>query len=196
LGTVIILYGTEEIYRIFLDLRRRESGKGEVESTISSLPAGTLVMRLPRVRFTVRRMMVAVAVVAVIAAGVDLSVIGLALLILIRAARRPHPVHRTTAILMTLLTGVLLWANLRPTAWQEEFGGVDCPPGLDPVTRAMFWRGWPLAPCMVCLDGLRFHPSGVEQCVLALDGVLFLVALYATKATCERLLRWRRHCNL
>ncbi len=152
-------------------------------------------MRLPRVQFTVRRMMVAVAVVAVIAAGVDLSVIGLALVVLIRAARRPQPVHRTTAILMTLLTGVLLWANLRPTAWQEEWN-VDCPPGLDPVTRAMFWRGWPLAPWMVCIDGLRVHPSGVGQCVLALDGVLFLVALYATKATCERILRWRRHCNI
>jgi len=154
-------------------------------------------MRVPRVRFTVRRVMVVVAIAAVIEAGVDLSFIGLALLILIHAARRPQPVHQTTAILMTLLTGDLLWANLRPTAWQEEFGGVDCPPGLDPVTRAMFWRGWPLAPCMVCLiHGLRFHPGGVEQCILALDGAIFLVALYATKATGELILRWRRHCNI
>ena len=128
---------------------------------------------------------------------IDLCIGLVAVLTLVRAARRPHPVRPTTAILLTLLTGVLLWANLRPTAWQGEFGGVDCPPGLDPVTRAMFCRGWPLAPFMVCLvHGLRFHPNGVEQCVLALDGVLFLVALYTTKAACERLLRWRRHCNL
>jgi hypothetical protein len=129
---------------------------------------------------------------------IDLCIGLVAVLTLVRAARRPHPAHPTTAILLTLLTGVLLWANLRPTAWQEEFGGgVDCPPGLDPVTRAMFWRGWPLAPFMVCLvHGLQFHPSGLEQCVLALDGFLFLVALYATKAACERLLRWRRHFNL
>ena len=36
-----------------------------------------------------------------------------AVLTLVRAARRPHPFHPTTAILLTLLTGVLLWANLR-----------------------------------------------------------------------------------
>ena len=53
---------------------------------------------------------------------------------------------------------------------------------MDPVTKAMFYRGWPLAPFMVCLvHGLRFHSSGVEGCVLVLDGVLFVVALYATK---------------
>src|SRR3954465_13945119 len=121
-------------------------------------------MRLPRM--TVRRWVVAVAVAAVIAAGVDCSVIGMALLILIRAARRPQPVHRTTAILLTLLTGILLWANLRPTVWQEEFGGgSDAPTGLDPITKAMFWRGWPLSPFMFCLiHGMRFHTGSIEIC--------------------------------
>ena len=127
---------------------------------------------------------------------IDLCIGLVAVLMLVRAARRPRPVHPITAILLILLTGVLIWANLRPTALQQDFAGESLP-GLDPVTRAMFFRGWPLAPCMVCLvHGLRFHPNGVEQCVLALDGVLFLVALYATKAACERLLRWRRHRNL
>ncbi len=74
---------------------------------------------------------------------IDLRIGLVAVLTLVRAARRPHPVHPTTAILLTLLTGVLIRANLRPTAWQEEFGGGEqSPPGLDPVTRAMFWRGW------------------------------------------------------
>jgi hypothetical protein len=72
-------------------------------------------------RMTTRRWLLAVAVAAVIAAGVDCSVIGMSILILIHAARRPHPVHQTTAILLTLLTGILLWANLRPSVWQEEF---------------------------------------------------------------------------
>ena len=152
-------------------------------------------MRLPQM--TTRRWLLAVAVAAVIAAGVDCSVIGMALLVLLHAARRPPPVHRTTAILLTLLTGVLLWANLRPTGWQEEFGGVDSPLELDPITRAMFWRGWPLSPCMICLvHGMKFHPSGVEQCVLVFDGALFMVALFATKALCERCLRWLQLCNL
>ena len=124
---------------------------------------------------------------------IDLCIGLVAVLTLVRAARRPRPVHPTTAILLTLLTGVLLWANLRTSGWQEVWNE-RAPEGLDPVTKAMFYRGWPLAPFMVCLvHGLRFHPNGVEGCVLVLDGVLFLVALYATKAACERLLRWRRH---
>jgi hypothetical protein len=127
---------------------------------------------------------------------IDLCIGLVAVLTLVRAARRPHPVHPTTAILLTLLTGVLLWANLRNSGWQEVWNE-RAPEGLDPVTKAMFYRGWPLAPFMVCLiHGLRFHSSGVEGCVLVLDGVLFLVALYATKAACERLLRWRRDFTL
>ena len=127
---------------------------------------------------------------------IDLCIGLVAVLTLVRATRRPHPVHPTTAILLTLLTGVLLWANLRDSGWQEVWNE-RAPEGLDPVTKAMFYRGWPLAPFMVCLiHGLRFYSSGVEGCVLVLDGVLFLVALYATKAACERLLRWRRHFKL
>ena len=61
-------------------------------------------------------------------------------LVLIHATRRPQPVHRITAIALILITGILLWANLRPTGWQEEFGGVESPRELDPITRAMFWR--------------------------------------------------------
>jgi hypothetical protein len=151
-------------------------------------------MQLPRM--TTRRWLLAVAVAAVIAAGIDWSVIGAALLILIRAARRPQPVHRTTAILLTLLTGIMLWANLRPSGWQEEFGG-DSPPELDAMTRAMFWRGWPLSPCMVCLiHGMRFRPSGIEGCVLVFDGFVFVVAIFATRAVCERCLRRLQHRNV
>jgi hypothetical protein len=101
---------------------------------------------------------------------VDLCIGLMAVLALVHVTRRPRPVHRTTAFLLALISGVLLWANLRPTGWQEGLGGVDPPEALDPVTRALFWRGWPLSPCMVCLvHGLRFHPSGVEQCALVLD---------------------------
>jgi hypothetical protein len=150
-------------------------------------------MRLPTM--TMRRLMAAVAVVAV-ALSVEGAVTVTALLVLMRAVRRPHPVHLTTTILLTLLTGILLWANLRPTVWQEEFGGgIDAPTGLDPITKAMFWRGWPLSPCMICLiHGMRFHPSGIEGCALVFDGVLFLVALFAAKAVCESCFRWLQRC--
>src|SRR3954451_11934120 len=110
-------------------------------------------MRLPTM--TTRRLMIAVAVVAV-ASSVEGAVSAMGVLVLIRAVRRPRPVHLTTTILLTLLTGILLWANLRPTGWQEELGRVEAPAELDPVTKAMFWRGWPLSPFMVCLDGMRF----------------------------------------
>jgi hypothetical protein len=151
-------------------------------------------MRLPRL--TTRRWLLGVGVAAVVAAGIDWSVVAVALLILIRAARRPQPVHRTTAILLTLLTGILLCANLRPTGWQEEFGG-DSPLELDAITRTMFWRGWPLSLCMACLvHGLKFHPSGVEQCVLVFDAFLFVVAVFITRAVCERSLRWLQNRNV
>lgn len=121
---------------------------------------------------------------------VDATIVLLALLALVRAVRRPQRVHLATAVLLMLVTGILLWANLRPTRWQEEFG-VDTPVELDPITEAMFWRGWPLSPCMVCLvHGMMFHPCGV-QWALVLDAVLFVAALLTVKAVCERCLRWR-----
>jgi len=146
-------------------------------------------MRLPPM--TTRQLITAVAVVAV-ALSVEGAATVMALLVLICTVRRPHPVHLTTTILLTLLTGILLWANLRPTVWQEEFGGgIDAPTGLDPITKAMFWRGWPLSPCMICLiHGMKFHPSGIEGCVLVFDAVIFLVALFAAKAVCESCFRW------
>ena len=153
-------------------------------------------MRLPRM--TTRRIMVAVAVVAAALASFGpfhAPFVIAAILLYSRVTRRPHPVRPATAILLALLACALLWANLRPTGWQAEFGG-DCPPALDPITKAMFWRGWPLSPCMFCLfHGMRFHPSGVEPCVLAFDGLLFVAALLATKTASERCLCWIRQRN-
>ena len=148
---------------------------------------------MPLPRFRLRTLMIAVAGAAVIAAGVEWSVIGAGLLVLVRAARRPQPVHRTTAILLTLLTVILLWANLRHRGWEDDFGRGSTP-DLDPITTALVWRGWPLSPCMFCMTrSMRFHASGLEQCVLAFDGFLFVAVLLAMKGTCERCLRWQEH---
>jgi hypothetical protein len=147
------------------------------------------------VRFKVQHLMIAVAVAAV-ALSVQGAIIVIALLVLVLAARRPHPVHVTTAILLTLLTGILLWANLRTNVWLEEFGGGDADlGGLDPITRTMFYHGWPLSPCMIWLNPMNRNPSGIEGCVLVFDGVLFLVALLATKAVSERCLLYFRRRN-
>ncbi|MCX7425605.1 MAG: hypothetical protein NTW96_08290 [Planctomycetia bacterium] len=53
---------------------------------------------------------------------VDAGISLLALMVLVRAVRRPRPVRRTTAVLLTLVAGTLLWANLRPTGWHGELG--------------------------------------------------------------------------
>ena len=144
---------------------------------------------------TTRGLMVAAAVAAV-ALSVEGAIIVMAFLVLIRAVRGPHPAHLTTTILLTLLTGILLWANLRPSVWQEEWGGFDTPAELDPITRAMFWRGWPLSPFMICIDGLKYSHTHMAGLVLVFDGVLFLVALFAMKAVCEGCFRRRRSAKL
>ena len=118
---------------------------------------------------------------------IDLCIGLVAIFTLVRAARWPHPVRPTTAILLTLLTGVLLWANLRNSGWQEVWNE-RAPEGLDPVTKAMFYRGWPLAPFMVCISYFnRFQPGGGEGLTLLFDWLVLLAALYATKAACQRL---------
>jgi hypothetical protein len=113
---------------------------------------------------------------------VDAFIIAIAVATLVAVERRPRPVRPATAVLLALLTGAWLWANLRTSGWQEE---MDLPVagGLDPITKAMFWRGWPLAPCMICIiHGMKFHPSGEEGLVLVFDWVVLVVALFLVKA--------------
>jgi hypothetical protein len=47
------------------DLRQERSGSGEVEGTIYRQPIEGPPMRLPRVRFTVRALLIAVAIAAI-----------------------------------------------------------------------------------------------------------------------------------
>ena len=128
---------------------------------------------------------------------VDSVAIALALLLLASIIRRPEPVHVTTAIALTAVTGILLWANLRPTPWEEKFGQ-SAPENLDLVTKRMFWRGWPLCPFMVCpYRHMTFLPEeGFVQEALIYDGVLLVAALLATKFLCEWSLRRRRRESL
>ena len=84
----------------------------------------------------------------------------------------PRRVHSATAIALSLVTGTLLWANLRTTdMWikvaQEPFEWLDL------VAQRMFSRGWPLAPWMISLGGLRLHTSEAQVYgVLFLDGIV------------------------
>jgi hypothetical protein len=122
---------------------------------------------------------------------VDVFTIAFAVVILASVARRPFPVRSITLCILALLTGAWIWANLRASGWQEVLNE-GAPAGLDPVTKAMFYRGWPLAPFMVCIIYFnRFQPSGLEGSVLVIDWVVLFVGLFLARFVCERCARWR-----
>src|SRR3954447_5266538 len=105
---------------------------------------------------------------------VDAFTIAFAIVILGAVARRAFPVRPITLFMLALLAGAWIWANLRNSGWQEEWGN-DFPEGLDPITKAMFYRGWPLAPFMVCLVYFnRFHAGGLERFVLIFDWLVLI----------------------
>jgi hypothetical protein len=114
-----------------------------------------------------------------------------AVLILLGVMQYPRRVHLPTRILLTLVAGILLWANLRPTGSEREWN-VFPPEELDAVAKAMFSRGWPLRPWETSLvHGMKFHSSELEVYgILALDGVVCAVALFVVRGVCE--LRFRR----
>ncbi len=122
---------------------------------------------------------------------VDVFIIVLALVSLVAVVRRRRPVRPITVFLLALITGPWIWANLRDSGWQEEWGG-DIPEGLDPVTKAMFYRGWPLAPFMFCIIYFnRFRPGGLEGLVLVFDWLVLIAALTLARFVCERCFRER-----
>ena len=115
--------------------------------------------------------------------------IALSVVILAAVARWIRPVRPVTAFFLALLTGVWVWANLRTTGWQEVWGN-DIPEGLDPVTKAMFYRGWPLAPFMLCvIHRNRFSPGG--SLALVFDWLVLFAALCLARFVCERCFHWR-----
>ena len=150
-----------------------------------------------RYQYSLRAMLVLTGIVAALFSVarslgyVVAAICLLALMVLWLALRYPRPVRPPTGIFLTLVAGILLLANLRATEWPRQFSE-STPSGLGPVTEAMFWRGWPLSPCMVCLvHGMKFHPGGEQWGVLFFDGAVFVVALLVATVACESCLRWR-----
>ena len=133
---------------------------------------------------------------AIVFGWVDATIIALGLVALAWVIRRPEPVRPTTAIILTAVTAIALWANLRPTGAEYGYGDDHhrALGNLDPVTKALFWRGWPLSPYMLCPDyHLTFHPEGAFiQQALVYDAVLILAALVAVRFLCERCFGRRR----
>jgi hypothetical protein len=122
---------------------------------------------------------------------VDAFTIAVAIVILVAVARWLGPVRPITLCVLALLTAAWVFANLRNSGWQEVLNE-GTPQGLDPVTKAMFWRGWPLAPVMVCLIyGNRLRPSGLEGWTLVVDWFVLFLALSLARFLCERCYRRR-----
>jgi hypothetical protein len=118
---------------------------------------------------------------------VDAGVIVLAIVLLVCVTQRPYRAHPATAVVLTAVTAILLWANLKAKEEGAMFhlGG---PPELNPVTRALFWRGWPLSPFMVCpYRHMTYLPAeGFVEGALICDGSVFVAALLATRFLLER----------
>jgi len=122
---------------------------------------------------------------------VDATITLLAAIVLVGVLRYPRPAHRVTAVVVVLLAGTLLWANLRATRWEEEFCQT-APQAWDPLTRGLFWRGWPLCPWMFChwRHMALATDTGLPSAALLCDGAVFVIALRAAKAGGEWC--WRR----
>ncbi len=117
---------------------------------------------------------------------VDVFTIAFAVFILFAVAKWNRPVRPITAFFLALLTGAWIWANLRTSGWQEVLNE-GTPEGLDPVTKAMFWRGWPLAPVMLCLiHGNRLRPIGLEGLALVFDWLVLLLVLSLARFVWDR----------
>lgn len=104
-----------------------------------------------------------------------------------------------TICCLVAVGGVLLWLNLRTPEWLEGYGlNTSRPPeGLDPVTKFLFFRGWPFPPCGYCYTNLAgWHPDrsdGWVQLAALADVLIFLLALAVTGVVCEGCCRsWKR----
>ncbi len=114
---------------------------------------------------------------------VDAAVILAGVVVTVGIMEYPRRVHLPTGIVVTLVAGTLLWLNLTPTKWKEQFHEVP-PDYLDPVSKAMFWRGWPVGPWMICWhQNLSVRRGG--QGAIIFDGVFFVIVLFAARVACE-----------
>jgi hypothetical protein len=117
------------------------------------------------------------------------------IVVFVAVAPRRRPVGSITSFCLALITGAWVWANLRDSGWQELFNE-DAPEGLDLITRAMFYRGWPLAPVMICLvHGMRFRPNGLEGLTLVFDCLVLFLVLCLARFVSERCSHRRDGCQ-
>ena len=122
---------------------------------------------------------------------IDALVILAGVVVVVGVMAYPRPVHLATGILLTLVAGLLLWANLRPSGWAREFN-LRPPTGLDPVLRTTFCYGWPLSPCLIYIHNHMTDPADQAMYwALMADAIFFVVALFVTRGVCGLCFRRR-----
>lgn len=107
----------------------------------------------------------------------DLLIIALAVGVFVVVARWKRPARPGVVVVLALLTVAWIGANLRDAGWRGVWNE-EAPGWLDPITRSFFYRGWPLAPFMICvIHGNRFRPGRGEGLVLVFDLLVLFAAL-------------------
>lgn len=116
----------------------------------------------------------------------DAIVILAGIVITVGVMEWPRRVCLPTGIMLTLVAGTLLWANLRPNNLTNLVDRWP-PGGLDPFAKAMFGRGWPIAPIQICEVYFKgYHPNvlGVYS-LFSLHALVFAVALVLVRRSSE-----------
>jgi hypothetical protein len=92
------------------------------------------------------------------------------------------PFHTTTNVLLLVSAVILLYVNLRTSdQGLNEYGDGLALTDLDAITAALFFKGWPFSPYMVCsFHGMRWHPEeSFVHLPLLLDAlVAYYILLY------------------
>jgi hypothetical protein len=98
--------------------------------------------------------------------------------------------HPATFALVMAAAAALVWMNLRVHELKLSLIKA-APPELDPITRYLFFRGWPLSPFEVCaFHGMKFHPEeSPVQFALVLDFAVAGLVLFGVAVLSEWLIR-------
>jgi hypothetical protein len=104
-------------------------------------------------------------------------------------------VHPVTFVVGAIAVFVLLWLNTHPpTDWKRETANNQLAPpvSLNLLGKTMFYKGWPLSPCVFCnFRGMRWDPDdvGTVYLILLLDFLVLVLVAVASGLLCEWLIR-------
>ena len=135
-------------------------------------------------QFSLRSLLLLTTVTAVLLSAASVLgymgvVIALAVILLVVGITHyPRCVHPLTRVAVAVMAAALLSLNLSPTKLEELRLKAPPPYDLDPVSKAMFYRGWPVAPWMSVSHGGGW--------AMVFDCLFCVAVLFAVKVACEQ----------